>query len=146
MTDLRKLAMRYVEGEIDFPTFRRAFVVDFLTTESTVPSVQMAVGSIESESADFSEGMLTEDLLKSRLKEIVKANCASRQQAVELSSSSFQSMGSTVITNMLTLVGSANASVPIEPNVKWLTEAQWILAAPVDKESSVVFASTTPLR
>lgn len=67
MTELRKLVERYVSGEVQFPEFRRAFVMDFLAVASQEPATWSVVLRIESECDDFAQGIITESQLKSNI-------------------------------------------------------------------------------
>lgn len=129
MTGFCNLVEQYVDdGCIDFQSFRRAFAQKFLTTESTDPDIRVGVLSIESECADFSEGLITEAELKRRLSVVLNT--------------AYRSLTSTILIEKSVLFNSATMSVPLAADIKWsLPEGgRLIFAAPDDTESSVVFA------
>lgn len=68
MKELRQLVMRFVDREIDFPEFRRAFVERFLTTADSDPDNWKAIAEVESACADFSEGLLVDQDLRNCLR------------------------------------------------------------------------------
>lgn len=73
MTELAQLVKRYAKGEIDYRTFRREFVVQFLSVSSNYPVLETAVAKIESLCADVAEGLISsESELKNNLQELVR--------------------------------------------------------------------------
>ena len=72
MTELRQLVNEYITGTIVYADFRRAMVERFQSVRNTDQTVQNTVNAIADASADYSEGLLTEDQLKENLSQIVQ--------------------------------------------------------------------------
>lgn len=64
MNQLREIVRQYVTGAIDFATFRRAMVVDFLSSRTAGDAVESVATAIDIDCSDFSEGLIPEDQLK----------------------------------------------------------------------------------
>lgn len=67
MRELRELVGKYMAGEIDFPGFRRAMVVGFLSSRNLETATESVATAIEVDCSDFSEGLIVEDQLKRNL-------------------------------------------------------------------------------
>jgi hypothetical protein len=67
MTALQLLVKKYSDGDIDYAAFRRTFVVEFASTRRPNPQAEIAVDLIESECADYAEGLLSEQTLKTNI-------------------------------------------------------------------------------
>jgi hypothetical protein len=67
MKELRELVRQFVADEIDYAAFRRSMVMRFQSTRNADPEVRDAVNVIGDAFVDFSEGLLSEKLLKNRL-------------------------------------------------------------------------------
>lgn len=67
MTRLSELIDWYVSGVTQFPDFRRAFVMEFLSVASGDAATWSTVLQIESDCDDFAEGVISESELKLNL-------------------------------------------------------------------------------
>jgi hypothetical protein len=88
MKELIQLVREYVAAD-DYPAFRRAFVVRFLSTQNTDTALEAAVNVIESECADFSEGRISADELKRRIVRSVQPQPTTVATGIVISVSEF---------------------------------------------------------
>ena len=70
INDLRQLVSRYLSGDLGYEDFRDHFVAEYLSVRHE-DYVDRLVNAIESECADFSEVHGDEDLVRSKLSDLI---------------------------------------------------------------------------
>ena len=106
MEELSKIVSRYVSGEISYQEFRSLFLPLLVMSQHGDSAKRDASDRIESKCADFSEGYLHEDALKSKLGGILYPVGASFVSSIEVDLPLMEDI-------QISFVGSGNVGDPI---------------------------------
>jgi hypothetical protein len=126
--EIREQLRRYLTGDLDAAAFRDWFAVVLRDAhKSTDPELEQMAHDIEWALCDLESGSCSVENVTETLRALAGSGPAST--------------AATVLLDRQIIFEGATIFRPLPLDVTWVAGGRWLLAAPADRESAVVFSS-----